>query len=192
MSLLRILRSDFVAPYDERHLPAPGVDKGRPASVDGQIFPAAGAHPQGWILKRLPCKLKDWRETTEQTCMRKLRRDKDIWKIWKIIFILKYHNFSRSSDSIAQQIVNKVRRKKRNYLNVEIKTEKGNLPVYDECIKLRMSSLLNRLTLLMYSHHQGPVFRVDVEQGGGSHQVLRQVAQQWHCPANTIYFHNVR
>lgn len=40
------IRSDFVAPYDERHLPAPGVDKGRPAGVDGQVFPTAGAHPQ--------------------------------------------------------------------------------------------------------------------------------------------------
>lgn len=53
------------------------------------------------------------------------------------------------------------------------------------------SSVLNGLTLLMYSHHHGPVFRVDVEQGGGSHQVLRQVAQQWHCPANTINRHYV-
>lgn len=41
-----VLRSDFVAPYDERHLPAPRVDKGRPAGIDGQIFPIAGAHPQ--------------------------------------------------------------------------------------------------------------------------------------------------
>lgn len=40
----------------------------------------------------------------------------------------------------------------------------------------------------MYRHHHGPVFRVDVEQGGGSHQVLRQVAQQWHCPVNTYLF----
>lgn len=55
----------------------------------------------------------------------------------------------------------------------------------------RQSSVLNRLTLLMYSQHHGPVFRVDVEQGGGSHQVLRQVAQQRHRPANTIYSHTV-
>lgn len=41
-----LLRSDFVASHDERHLPAPWVDKGRPAGVDGQIFSTTGAHPQ--------------------------------------------------------------------------------------------------------------------------------------------------
>lgn len=61
------LRSDFVATYDERHLPAPGVDEGRPAGVDGQIFPTAGAHPQRSVVKRLSCKLKDWKKTAEQT-----------------------------------------------------------------------------------------------------------------------------
>lgn len=58
-SLTENIRSDFVAPHDERHLPAPGVDEGRPAGVDGHIFPIAGAHPQRCIVKRLPCKLKD-------------------------------------------------------------------------------------------------------------------------------------
>lgn len=45
---------------------------------------------------------------------------------------------------------------------------------------------LNRLTLLVYRHHHGPVVGVDVEQRGRPHQVLGQVAQQRHRPANTI------
>lgn len=53
------LRPDFVAPYDERHLAAPGVDEGGPAGVDGQVFPATGTHPQGSMVKRLACKLQD-------------------------------------------------------------------------------------------------------------------------------------
>lgn len=44
---------------------------------------------------------------------------------------------------------------------------------------------LNRLTLFMNSHHHGPVLWVDAEQDGGPHQVLRQVAQQWHSPENS-------
>lgn len=40
------------------------------------------------------------------------------------------------------------------------------------------------LTLLVDGHHHGPVFGMDVEQRRGSHQVLRQVAQQRHSPAN--------
>lgn len=48
---------------------------------------------------------------------------------------------------------------------------------------------LNRLTLLMYSHHNGPVLRVDAEQDRCPDQVLREVTQQWHCPANTSHFH---
>lgn len=71
---------------------------------------------------------------------------------------------------------------------VEIKTgKKAHSPVYDTFGQQLQSPVLNILTFLMYCHHHRPVFRVDVEQGGGSHQVLRQVAQQWHCPANTIY-----
>lgn len=53
------LRSDFVAAHDKRDLAAPGVDKGRPAGVDGQIFSVAGAHPQRCVFKRLPSELKD-------------------------------------------------------------------------------------------------------------------------------------
>lgn len=58
-----ILRSDFVAPYDEGHLPAPGVDEGGPAGVDCQIFSIAGTHPQRRIFKGLSGKLKDWNKT---------------------------------------------------------------------------------------------------------------------------------
>ena len=39
------LRSDFVAADDEGHLPAPGVDEGGPGGVNGQVLPAACAHP---------------------------------------------------------------------------------------------------------------------------------------------------
>lgn len=62
------LRSDFVPPHDERHLSTPGVNKGRPAGVHGDILPAAGAHPQGRVVDWLPSKLKDWREMTKHTC----------------------------------------------------------------------------------------------------------------------------
>lgn len=48
------------------------------------------------------------------------------------------------------------------------------------------------LTLLVYGHHHGPVLGVDVEQDGGSHQVLWQVAQQRHCPVNAMDPHSVR
>lgn len=40
----------------------------------------------------------------------------------------------------------------------------------------------------MYRHHHGPVVGVDVEQRGRPHQVLRQVAQQRHRPADTISY----
>lgn len=53
------LRSDFVPPHDERDLSTPRVDKGRPAGVHGDVLPAAGAHPQGRVVDRLPSKLKD-------------------------------------------------------------------------------------------------------------------------------------
>lgn len=46
-----------------------------------------------------------------------------------------------------------------------------------------------RLTLLVYRHHHGPVVGVDVEQRGCPHQVLRQVAQQRHRPADTMKLH---
>lgn len=48
----------------------------------------------------------------------------------------------------------------------------------------KAAALLNRLTLLVDGHHHGPVVRVNVEQCRGSHQVLRQVAQQRHRPAD--------
>lgn len=54
-----LLRSDFVATHDECHLSAPGVDEGRPTGVDGQIFSAAGTHPQRRILEWLPSKLEN-------------------------------------------------------------------------------------------------------------------------------------
>lgn len=50
----------------------------------------------------------------------------------------------------------------------------------------RAGKAANTLTLLVYRHHHGPVVRVDVEQRRRPHQVLRQVAQQRHRPANTI------
>lgn len=62
----KALRSHFVAPNNKRHLSAPGVDERRPAGVEGQIFSAAGAHPQRRVVKRLPGELKDWKQTTER------------------------------------------------------------------------------------------------------------------------------
>ena len=72
------VRSDFVTPHDKRHFSAPGIDEGRPAGVDGQIFPAAGAHPQSRILKRLPGELKDCRETTESVMMKLKKHNEDM------------------------------------------------------------------------------------------------------------------
>lgn len=43
----------------------------------------------------------------------------------------------------------------------------------------------------MYGHHDRSVLRVDVEQGGGSHQILRQVAQQRHCPGIKHHIYTV-
>lgn len=58
--LIQRTRSNFVAAHDERHLPTPGVDKGRPAGVQSQILSAASTHPQRRVIKGLPCKLKDF------------------------------------------------------------------------------------------------------------------------------------
>lgn len=62
----KCLRSDFVTSDNKRHLPAPRVDEGGPAGVDGDVFSTAGAHPQGRVVEWLSCKLKDWKRTTGQ------------------------------------------------------------------------------------------------------------------------------
>lgn len=66
MSMLKSLRSDFVATHDERHLPAPRVHKGGPGGVDSQILSIPGTHSQRRVLKRLSCKLQHCGETNKR------------------------------------------------------------------------------------------------------------------------------
>lgn len=51
--------ADFVAADDEGHLAAPGVDKARPAGVQGDVLPVAGADADRGVVKGLTGMLQD-------------------------------------------------------------------------------------------------------------------------------------
>lgn len=58
---LKLLHShaDFVTANDKGHLAAPGVDEARPAGVQGDVLPVAGADADGGVVEGLTCMLQD-------------------------------------------------------------------------------------------------------------------------------------
>lgn len=60
--MLELLHPDFVPPDYKGDLSAPGVDETRPASVEDDVLSISRTEAYGWVVKRLPCILEDFRE----------------------------------------------------------------------------------------------------------------------------------
>lgn len=60
----------FVSPDDKGDLAAPRVDKTGPAGVQYDVFPVPCTETDGWVVKWLPCILKNCRENQNDSKIR--------------------------------------------------------------------------------------------------------------------------